>query len=100
MTNAGTYAELVNEFLEKVPAYLQQFDREIGRQTKKGVISHFDYKLPFKESPAKVSNLDLIRLKDTLRNYEFSQQNVVVFVMAKNKMIKLNYSLLINIQCN
>ena len=96
--NANTYAELVLEFLEKVPAYLQQFDSEIGRQTKKGVISHFDYKLPFKENPAKVRNLDILHLKDVLRNHEFSTENVVAFVRGKNKMIKLNFSLLINSQ--
>lgn len=94
--NATKYAQTVESFLEKVSAYLQQFDVEIGKVTKKGAIHHFDYVLPFKENPKKVRDLDLIRLKDKVRYHEFSCDNVRVYVTTKTRMIQLKYSLFNN----
>jgi hypothetical protein len=98
MTNATQYTTIVESFLEKVAAYLQQFDCEIGKVTPKGIVHHFDYKLPFKENPKKVRDLDLATLGDTIRHHEFSQENVRVFVTTKTRMTSYKYSLFNNQQ--
>ena len=96
MTNATQYAQIVESFLESVAAYLQQFGCEIGKATPKGVVHHFDYILPFKENPKRARELDLLKLRDTIRNHKFSQENVVVFVTTKRKMVSYKYSLFNN----
>ena len=94
--NTHQYATIVETFLEKVAAYLQQFDAEIGKATAKGAIHHFDYALPFKENPKKVRDLDLAILRDKIRHHEFSCENVRVYVETKTRMIQLKYSLFNN----
>jgi hypothetical protein len=91
MTNATQHTQIVESFLESVATYLQQFDCEIGKTTPKGVAHHFDYVLPFKENPKRVRDLDLIRLQDTIKHHEFSQENVRVFVTTKTRMIRVKY---------
>jgi len=91
MTNSQTYTATTESFLEQVAAYLQQFDHQIGKETTRGIVSHFDYKLPFKENPKKVKDLDLLRLKAIIRNHNFSQENVGAWVTKKGKMRRVKY---------
>jgi len=96
LTNKQKYKIIVDEFLEQVAAYLLQFDSKIGAQITIGRktynISHFDCKLPFRESPKTVRELDILTLKDKIKNHEFHTDSVVVFISDKSKMKEVNYN--------
>jgi len=92
MTNSQTYAQAVEPFLEQVAVYLQQLDHQIGEETPRGIVSHFDYKLPFKENPKKVRDLDLLTLNVIIKQHKFSEENVGAWVTKKGVMRRVRYS--------
>jgi len=96
LTNKQRYKIIVEDFLLEAATYLQQFDSKkgsriaIGRKTYD--VSHFDCEFPFKESPKKVRELDILTLRDRIRRYQFHTDNVVVFISDKRRMKKVNYN--------
>lgn len=103
LTNKQRYKTIVDDFLEQVAAYLLQFDAKIGIQVtvkrKTYKISHFDYNLPFRESPKSVRELDILTLRDKIKRHEFNTDSVVVFVSDKRRMIQVNYNQIYHKQC-
>jgi len=103
LTNKQRYKAIVDDFLEKVAAYLLKFDSKIGSKITIGRktydISHFDYKLPFREFPKSVRELDILTLRDKIKRHEFNTDSVVVFVSDKSRMIQVNYNQIYHNQC-
>lgn len=91
-TNQQVYQNIVDSFLEKVEVYISQFHiKEVFFKGKMYLVSHIDYKLPFKENPKKVRDLDIIHLNDTIKYHELSERNLILRFYVGNKMITINY---------